>query len=159
MTRSVVGSRAFALLVSVIDICHKRQVSPWPYLGEVIARGRGLRGQKVPLLPAPVSGGVNGVRQAKLGAFCRVQALAGRAQRKRTVDHIPTAIQISDIRKWSGVAAPHLSLRQIVAHIMTNFVLTNSAEEPNLFGSDIVRRAKEKVGSVGRIIILSRKDV
>jgi transposase len=53
--RSVVGSRAFALLASVIDICRKRQVSPWPYLAEVIARGR--RGQKVPC----ILGGLRGL--------------------------------------------------------------------------------------------------
>ncbi len=50
-TRSMVGSRAFALLASIIDTCRKRKVSPWPYLAQVIARGR--RGQQAPLLPAP----------------------------------------------------------------------------------------------------------
>jgi hypothetical protein len=42
---------------------------------------------------------------------------------------------------------------------MTIFLPRNSAEEPNLFGSDTVRRAKEKVGLGGGIIILSRKVV
>ena len=50
-TRTMVGSRSFALLASIIDTCRKRKVSPWPYLAEVIARGR--RGQKAPVLPAP----------------------------------------------------------------------------------------------------------
>ncbi len=50
-TRSMVGSRAFPLLASIIDTCRKRNVSPWPYLAEVIARGR--RGQEIPMLPMP----------------------------------------------------------------------------------------------------------
>jgi len=50
-TRTPVGSRTFALLASLIDTCRKRNVSPWPYLAEVIACGR--RGQPAPLLPAP----------------------------------------------------------------------------------------------------------
>ncbi|MEA3411617.1 MAG: IS66 family transposase, partial [Pseudomonadota bacterium] len=50
-TRTPVGSRAFALLASVIDTCRKRKASPWPYLAQVIACGR--RGQEVPSLPAP----------------------------------------------------------------------------------------------------------
>ena len=50
-TRTMVGSRSFALLASIIDTCRKRKASPWPYLAEVIARGR--RGQKAPVLPAP----------------------------------------------------------------------------------------------------------
>jgi hypothetical protein len=50
-TRTMVGSRSFALLASIIDTCRKRKVSPWPYLAEVIARGR--RGQEAPALPSP----------------------------------------------------------------------------------------------------------
>jgi transposase len=50
-TRTMVGSRSFALLASIIDTCRKRGVSPWPYLAEVIACGR--RGQEAPVLPAP----------------------------------------------------------------------------------------------------------
>jgi hypothetical protein len=50
-TRTMVGSRSFGLLASIIDTCRKRKVSPWPYLAEVIACGR--RGQEAPLLPSP----------------------------------------------------------------------------------------------------------
>ncbi len=49
-TRTPQGSRAFALLASIIDTCRKRQASPWRYLAEVIDRRR--RGEQVPLLPA-----------------------------------------------------------------------------------------------------------
>jgi hypothetical protein len=35
-TRTPQGTRAFALLASVIETCRKRAVSPWPYLAEVI---------------------------------------------------------------------------------------------------------------------------
>lgn len=48
-TRSPQGSRAFALLASVIETCRKRHVLPWPYLAEVIASRR--KGEKVPPLP------------------------------------------------------------------------------------------------------------
>jgi transposase len=48
-TRTPVGSRAFALLASLIETCRKRQASPWRYLAEVITQGR--RGQPVPVLP------------------------------------------------------------------------------------------------------------
>jgi transposase len=50
-TRTMVGSRSFALLASIIDTCRKRKVSPWPYRAEVIACGR--RGQEAPVPPAP----------------------------------------------------------------------------------------------------------
>jgi hypothetical protein len=49
-TRTPQGSRAFALLASIIDTCRKRQASPWRYLAEVIDRGR--RGHPLPSLPA-----------------------------------------------------------------------------------------------------------
>ena len=49
-TRTPQGSRAFALLASIIDTCRKRKASPWRYLAEVIDRAR--RGEEVPLLPA-----------------------------------------------------------------------------------------------------------
>jgi hypothetical protein len=49
--RTMVGSRSLALLASIIDTCRKRKVSSWPYLADVIARGR--RGQEAPLLPVP----------------------------------------------------------------------------------------------------------
>lgn len=49
-THTPVGSRALALLASLIDTCRKRQISPWPYLAGVIAQGR--RGREVPPLPA-----------------------------------------------------------------------------------------------------------
>ncbi len=50
-TRTAQGSRAFALLASVIETCRKRHVSPWAYLAEVIAERR--KGNPAPLLPAP----------------------------------------------------------------------------------------------------------
>ena len=49
-TRTPQGSRAFALLASIIDTCRKRKASPWRYLAEVIDRGR--RGEELPALPA-----------------------------------------------------------------------------------------------------------
>lgn len=51
-TRTSQGSRAFSLLASVIETCRKRQISPWPYLAEVIRQRR--KGQPAPVLPAPV---------------------------------------------------------------------------------------------------------
>ena len=50
-TRTPQGSRAFALLASVIETCRKRQLTPWPYLAHVIAERR--KGSPAPLLPAP----------------------------------------------------------------------------------------------------------
>ena len=38
-TRAEQGTRAFAVLASVIETCRKRNVSPWPYLAEVIGQG------------------------------------------------------------------------------------------------------------------------
>jgi hypothetical protein len=52
-TRTAQGSRAFALLASVIETCRQRKVSPWPYLAEVIAERR--KGNPVPPLPVTVS--------------------------------------------------------------------------------------------------------
>ncbi|MCP4377556.1 MAG: transposase, partial [bacterium] len=49
-TRTEQGTRAFALLASVIDTCRKRGVSPWPYIAEVIAERR--KGNPAPPLPA-----------------------------------------------------------------------------------------------------------
>jgi hypothetical protein len=49
-TRSEQGSRALALLASVIDTCRQRGVSPWIYLAEVIRRRR--QGGDAPPLPA-----------------------------------------------------------------------------------------------------------
>lgn len=51
-TRTKQGSRAFALLASVIETCRQRHVSPWMYLAEVIAQRR--KGNPVPPLPTPV---------------------------------------------------------------------------------------------------------
>ena len=48
-TRTAQGSRAFALLATVIETCRKRNVCPWKYLAEVIAARR--RGQDAPALP------------------------------------------------------------------------------------------------------------
>lgn len=48
-TRSADGSRAYALLASVIETCRLRQASPWRYLAEVIQAAR--QGQALPALP------------------------------------------------------------------------------------------------------------
>ena len=48
-TRTKQGSRAFALLASVIETCRQRKVSPWTYLAEVIAQRR--KGNPAPPLP------------------------------------------------------------------------------------------------------------
>jgi transposase len=52
-TRTKQGSRAFALLASVIETCRQRKVSPWTYLAEVVAQRR--RGNPVPPLPVAAS--------------------------------------------------------------------------------------------------------
>lgn len=49
-TRTEQGSRAFALLASVIDTCRRRHILPWPYLAKVIAERR--KGNAAPALPA-----------------------------------------------------------------------------------------------------------
>ena len=49
-TRSEQGTRAFALLASVIDTCRRRHILPWPYLAKVIAERR--KGNAAPPLPA-----------------------------------------------------------------------------------------------------------
>jgi transposase len=49
-TRSESGTRAFALLASVIETCRKRSASSWTYIASVIAAAR--RGLAVPALPA-----------------------------------------------------------------------------------------------------------
>ena len=49
-TRTEQGSRALALLASVIETCRKRGILPWPYLASVIAERR--KGNPAPLLPA-----------------------------------------------------------------------------------------------------------
>ncbi|MER2518432.1 MAG: hypothetical protein ABTR92_18905, partial [Candidatus Accumulibacter phosphatis] len=48
-TRSEEGSRAFALLASVIETCRRRGASAWQYLGTVIAAAR--KGLQLPALP------------------------------------------------------------------------------------------------------------
>ena len=48
-TRSEQGSRAFALLASVIEPCRQRQILPWPHLADVIAERR--KGNPAPPLP------------------------------------------------------------------------------------------------------------
>ncbi len=52
-TRSENGTRALALLASVVETCRKREVSPWGYMAKVIQARR--LGQCVPELPLPVS--------------------------------------------------------------------------------------------------------
>jgi len=49
-TRTPQGSRAFAVLASVIETCRTRKVSPWSYLARVIAARRA--GLEAPPLPA-----------------------------------------------------------------------------------------------------------
>ena len=51
-TRTPEGSRAFALLASVIDTCRQRGLSPWPYLAQVIAARR--QGNAAPPIPHPI---------------------------------------------------------------------------------------------------------
>ncbi len=48
-TRTENGSRVFAILISVIETCRKRQQSPWIYLAAVIRNQRA--GLPVPKLP------------------------------------------------------------------------------------------------------------
>ncbi len=48
-TRTEDGSRVFAILISVIETCRKREQSPWVYLATVIASQRS--GLPVPALP------------------------------------------------------------------------------------------------------------
>ena len=48
-TRTEEGSRVFAMLISVIETCRKRNQSPWLYLATVIINQRS--GLAVPLLP------------------------------------------------------------------------------------------------------------
>ena len=50
-TRTPQGTRVFALLASVIETCRKRNVSPWPYLAEVLHQRR--KGLPAPPLPLP----------------------------------------------------------------------------------------------------------
>jgi len=50
-TRTPQGTRVFALLASVIETCRKRNVSPWPYLAEVLRQRR--KGLPAPPLPLP----------------------------------------------------------------------------------------------------------
>ncbi len=53
-TRSEAGTRAFALLASVIETCRKRSTSSWTYIAGVIAAAR--RGLALPALPAIPAG-------------------------------------------------------------------------------------------------------
>ena len=48
-TRSRNGTRALALLASVVETCRKHQILPWPYLAQVIKARRS--GQSIPALP------------------------------------------------------------------------------------------------------------
>jgi hypothetical protein len=54
-TRSEAGTRAFALLASVIETCRKRDASSWVYIASVIAAAR--NGLAVPAMP-PIPTGV-----------------------------------------------------------------------------------------------------
>ena len=53
-TRSEAGTRAFALLASVIETCRKRSAPSWTYIASVIAAAR--RGLAVPALPSIPAG-------------------------------------------------------------------------------------------------------
>lgn len=54
-TRSSSGSRAYALLASVIETCHRRGTSSWQYLGTVVAAARhGLPQPALPPIPLGV---------------------------------------------------------------------------------------------------------
>lgn len=53
-TRSEAGTRAFALLASVIETCRKRSASSWTYIASVIAAAR--KGLTLPSLPAIPAG-------------------------------------------------------------------------------------------------------
>lgn len=58
-TRTATGSRAFALLASVIETCRRRDASPWHYLGSVIhAARRGLPLPALPLIQVSAAAGV-----------------------------------------------------------------------------------------------------
>jgi len=48
-TRPENGTRVFAILISIIETCRKRNQSPWIYLAQVIASQRS--GLPVPALP------------------------------------------------------------------------------------------------------------
>jgi hypothetical protein len=52
-TRTAQGTRAFALLASVIETCRKRNASPWSYLAEVLRQRR--KGLPAPPLPSPAT--------------------------------------------------------------------------------------------------------
>lgn len=51
-TRTKQGSRAYAILASVIDTCRQRAVSPWDYLAQVITERR--KNNPMPALPEPI---------------------------------------------------------------------------------------------------------
>lgn len=53
-TRSEAGTRAFALLASVIETCRKRAASSWAFIASVIAAAR--NGLSIPSLPAIPAG-------------------------------------------------------------------------------------------------------
>lgn len=52
-TRTPQGTRAFALLASVIETCRKRGASPWTYLADVVRQRR----RNLPALPLPPPAG------------------------------------------------------------------------------------------------------
>lgn len=58
-TRTATGSRAFALLASIIETCRRREVSPWHFLGSVIHAAR--RGLPLPALPSIQVGAAAGI--------------------------------------------------------------------------------------------------
>ena len=54
-TRTAQGSLAFTSLASVIATCRQRNLSPWPYIAEVVKQRR--KGEPAPVLPEPQCGG------------------------------------------------------------------------------------------------------
>ena len=52
-TRTPQGTRAFALLASVIETCRKRGASPWTYIADVVRQRR----RDLPALPLPLPAG------------------------------------------------------------------------------------------------------
>jgi IS1 family transposase len=51
-TRSSEGSESYASLLTVIETCRRRQLSPWSYLAEVISLRR--KGLPFPVIPSPL---------------------------------------------------------------------------------------------------------
>lgn len=55
VTHTDPGSHAFVLLASVIDTSYKRNVSPWPYLDEILRKRRRRLPAPAPPPPRPAA--------------------------------------------------------------------------------------------------------